>query len=178
MKQISGRIKIVVTALGVVTLAVLLLLVVVPRVAGGALHIQLGEAASPTAGSPDSEPAHERAPAIPVSLGERVVNLGDPGGYRYIKVEIVLSLYDDDIDTSGMDAGELEDAQAEALAQLQPLMPQIQDVVTMVLTAQMVADVSTPAGKESVKAQLIERLAPILTQQHIDAIYFAQFLIQ
>lgn len=180
MRNMPGWMKIFVMMIGAAGILTALLFIVLPKVAGGPLQIQVGQASSSTPESEISGPAERQTPGIPVSLGERVVNLADPGGYRYIKVEIVLSLNVDGIDTTGMDAHSFEVAQEEVTAELQPFMPQVQDVVTMVLTAQVVADVSTPDGKELVKAQLLEDLAPIFAEHHqdIEAIYFAQFLIQ
>lgn len=171
-----------------------LLMIVGPLVCIAALYflvlpkvnIQIGSAqpaATPIVaegvGGEHAEPTEvvEEKHGFPLPLPERVVNLADPGGYRYLKTELVLELNDENVKVG---AEGVAAAQTELTNELATVMPQIQDIVTTVLTTKTVADVSTAAGKDLVKAELIEKLAPLLEEHEHElmAIYFQQFLIQ
>jgi flagellar FliL protein len=115
---------------------------------------------------------------IPVSLGERVVNLADPGGFRYLKAEIVVELAVDGIDPERLSVEKLKHEKELLAKEIEPWQPQIQDVLTMVLTSKTVADVSTPEGKEALKQELADRLQPLFHHHEIKAVYLAQFVIQ
>lgn len=193
LKKVPKKLLMIV---GPLLLAVVLVMVVLPKFFGTGLSIQIGSAepaaTATTAGgetaaaddehaaesedAADEETAHETG--VPFSLGDRVVNLSDPGGFRYLKVEIVLDLELEEVDAAELSGEEIAHLQEELDAELTAIKPQIQDVVTSVLTARSVADVSTVAGKEAIKAELLERLNPLLHEQEIIAVYFAQFLIQ
>ncbi len=119
-----------------------------------------------------------------VSLGERVVNLADPGGYRYLKVEVVVEVAVDEKTYQKLTAsgggghggggGETDPLRAE----LEHQWPKIQDALTMVLTSKTSDQLLTPEGKEELKAELLEQLQPAFGDYHITAVYLTQFVIQ
>jgi flagellar FliL protein len=115
---------------------------------------------------------------VPVSLGERVVNLADPGGFRYLKAEVVLELLNPEVDPDKLTADQLKQKQTELQASLSPRQAEIQDVLTMVLSSKTVDQVTSPQGKEALKQELKDRLQPLITKYQIKAVYFAQFVIQ
>lgn len=149
---------------------------VLPSLVPGGISIQLGNSSS--AEAPSAPPPVGVDVGVPVTLGERVVNLADPGGFRYLKTEIVLSLHVPGVVGSELSTEQLEKEQATLNARLEPIKPQIQDILTSVLTAKTVAEVTTPEGKEALRKQLIESLQPLLRQHQITGLYFAQFVIQ
>lgn len=150
--------------------------VVLPKLAPGGISIHVGDAAPAEAAT--LVPTVGGDPGVPVTLGERVVNLADPGGFRYLKTEIVLSLHSPGVIGPDLTTDELATEQALLNARLEPIKPQIQDVLTSVLTAKTVAEVTTPEGKEALRDELIERLQPLIRQNQITGLYFAQFVIQ
>lgn len=131
-------------------------------------------------GGKQAEAAPQEQPkrGIPISLGERVVNLADPGGFRYLKAEVVVELAVEGVDPEKLNPEELKREQEALSAEFQPWQPQIQDTLTMVLTSKTVADVSTPEGKEALKQELKDRLQPLFHDHEIKAVYLAQFVIQ
>lgn len=183
MKKIPKMAMLVAVLLGVVGVLAVMVMVVLPKVTGSGVQIQIGSAKAETAGTQTvvvaPTPTAGPTQGIAVSLGERVVNLADPGGFRYIKIEIVLSLAQDGVDPGKMAAAKITEEQTKLEAELAPKKPEIQDTITTVLTSKSVADVSTAAGKEAIKQELIEQLEPLFQEdQRIVAVYFAQFLIQ
>lgn len=151
-----------------------------PRLLPGLIRVQLGGSGDPSSQADGTSTAATPAveTGVPVTLGERVVNLADPGGFRYLKTEIVLSLSDPAVPSADLTGDKLKEEQSRLNLEIDPIRPQIQDVLTTVLTSKTVADVSTPQGKEALKQELLAQLQPLLGQQRILGIYFAQFLIQ
>lgn len=174
MKRLIGRRILFVVPL-VLVLGVLaassLGVVRIPVVLNVAIGGQPAEAAPPK--------GHDKPErGLPISLGERVVNLADPGGFRYLKAEIVIELAVDGVDPERLKGEELKHEQELLAKEIEPLRPAIQDVLTMVLTAKTVADVSTPEGKQALKQELADRLQPLFPHHEIKAVYLAQFVIQ
>lgn len=144
-----------------------------PRLFPGLINIQVGNG-----GAAAAPPAVYSSAQVPVTLGERVVNLADPGGFRYLKTEIVLNFAGPGIADVGVDPDKLAQEQARLNLVIEPVRPQVQDILTMVLTSRTVADVSTAEGKEALKEELRELLQPLFPDYRLDAIYFTQFIIQ
>ncbi len=172
-----------------------LLLVAVPLVlllAGGAFFLLGGAGAAPfvlniTINSPNDQGSSQAAQEkhLTVSLGERVVNLADPGGYRYLKTEVVVEVavdaktYEQLTAASGGGGHGGGGSSGDPLrAALEHSWPKIQDTLTMVLTSKTVEDLSTPEGKEQLKAELKEKLQPAFGDYHITEVYLTQFVIQ
>jgi len=133
--------------------------------------------------SADSKPSTVPEHHLTVSLGERVVNLADPGGYRYLKAEVVVAVAVDQKTyeklTAGGGGGHGGGGTTDPLrAELEPVWPKIQDTLTMVLTSKTAAELSTPEGKEQLKAELAEKLQPAFGDYHITEVYLTQFVIQ
>ncbi len=165
------------------TLVVVALLVVVgaaafllPKVMPGTVNISFGASKAGAEAVVQKTPTPESG--IPLSLGERIVNLADPGGYRYLKTEIVLELTVEKVDTSKLSAEQIKAEQQKLDAELDPVKPKIQDVLTTVLSSKTVAEVSSAEGKEALKRELAQRIQPLLEHEHVIGVYFAQFVIQ
>jgi flagellar FliL protein len=176
----AKKLKPIIMIVGGLAVVAVLVMFVLPKVTGGAVQIQIGGGAKAAATvSPTATPEADGPPrGVPVTLGERVVNLADPGGFRYIKTEIVLSLAEPGVDVSKLSAAKMTEETNKLDAELTPIKPEIQDTITSVLTSKTVADVSTTDGKDAIKAELMDKLAPLLDNVQIVAVYFAQFLIQ
>lgn len=160
------------------------------------IRITLGGPADSTSSVSAAAPAENPASAVPPAVvnaegngsrrvegllydvGTRVVNLADPGGYRYLKVGIVLELLPTDPEfyaASGEARAEAEQHVLDAVGKQQPL---IEDIITMALTDKTFEEVFTIAGKEQLKQELREALNARLSEQQVRDIYFTEFLIQ
>lgn len=169
---------------------IFILLPVLLVLAGAGFFLLGGAGAAPfvlniTINSPDakSSPATPAEQHLTVSLGERVVNLADPGGYRYLKTEIVVEVAVDqktyDRLTAGSGGGHGGGGAADALrTELEHVWPRIQDTLTLVLTAKTVEELAQPEGKEQLKQELKEKLQPAFGDYHITEVYLTQFVIQ
>ncbi|MDW8059397.1 MAG: flagellar basal body-associated FliL family protein [Thermomicrobium sp.] len=170
-----------------------LLLVAVPvlLLLGGAGFFLLGGAgAAPfvlniTINQSADSPADPTEHHLTVSLGERIVNLADPGGYRYLKAEVVVEVAVDQKTYEKLTAGGGGGGHGGGgsstdplRAELEHVWPKIQDTLTMVLSSKTAEELSTLEGKEQLKAELAEKLQPAFGDYHITHVYLTQFVIQ
>lgn len=98
---------------------------------------------------------------VMVPLDPFVVNLSDPRGKRYLKLEITLELGDN-----------------TTADKLKPYTPKIRDMVIMFLTSLTFDEVMTPEGKIRIRDELLARFNMILRPNKIKNIYFTNFVIQ
>ncbi|HFQ80962.1 MAG TPA: flagellar basal body-associated FliL family protein [Desulfobacterales bacterium] len=98
---------------------------------------------------------------VMVPLDPFVVNLSDPSGKRYLKLEITLELGDN-----------------TTADKLKPYTPKIRDMVIMFLTSLTFDEVMTPEGKIRIRDELLARFNMILRPNKIKNIYFTNFVIQ
>jgi len=90
-----------------------------------------------------------------------LANLADESGSRYLKTTI-----------------QVEFVGNEPPASIEARMPQIRDAVLTLLTSKTFADIRTPAGKESLRDDVIDRLNQVLQSASVKAVYFTEFIVQ
>lgn len=115
---------------------------------------------------------------ITFATKDRVVNLTDQGGSRYLKASIVFELVAEDGKTSPTKPEEYKKAQEELAKELIPVSPAIEDLVTTVLTSKGSADLISADGKMALKNELKDRLNALFNDDRVIAVYFTQFIIQ
>lgn len=103
------------------------------------------------------------APPKPVvkNLETFLVNLADPGGERYLKVTMQLSLNN------------------EAVSQeIDARIAELRDAILMLLSSKEYDDISSLSGKLALKKTLMNNLNRVLKQGTVQDIYFTEFLVQ
>ncbi|MDH3393880.1 MAG: flagellar basal body-associated FliL family protein [Desulfobulbaceae bacterium] len=90
-----------------------------------------------------------------------VVNLADPKGKRYLKVQI-----------------KLEIESVEALERTQKAAPKLRDLVIIMLTSLTFEEVMTPEGKIRIRDELLERFNQVMRPDRVKNIYFTEFVVQ
>lgn len=95
------------------------------------------------------------------SLEPFVVNLADPQGKRYLKLQIKIEVADPLV---------LEKAAKSE--------PKMRDMVIMMLTSLSFEEVMTPEGKIRIRDELLERFNQIMRPDRINNIYFTEFVVQ
>lgn len=109
-----------------------------------------------------STPAHARPQKrIVYELHTFLVNLADPGGQRYLKVNI-----------------RLEVSSPEVVKELNAEKYKFRDMILMLLTSKRFADISTLSGKIALKLEIVSRLNGALAKGRVKQVYFTQFLVQ
>ena len=118
-------------------------------------------------GAPDKATPEEIGAVV--SMDTFIVNLADPGGNRYLRVTMDLELAGKPADKSGgKTAGD----------ELAKRMPQIRDVILMILSTKRYADISTPEGKTALREEIVNAANGLLASSQISRIYFKEFVIQ
>ena len=116
-----------------------------------------------------SEPAAEAAevdygsPAL-VAMEPFMVNINDPGGERYAKVSLQLSVAPSSL------AGEITE---------DPLtLAKMRDRVLTLLTSKSYDELKTPIGKEGFRREIKLSLAPLVEEGEIQDVLFQDFVVQ
>ena len=121
--------------------------------------------------SEEEEKAAEEAEAEKIGtmyrLDTLIVNLADHGGKRYLRVTMELELKpNEDKDAS------------EVVEEIEKRLPQLRDTILMILPSKQYSDISTTAGKISLRDELMGKLNAHLKAGFISTIYFTEFVIQ
>lgn len=118
------------------------------------------EPVTPTADTLIPE-ADDTAPgeAVEMELDDVTVNLADPN--RYLKVEIKLSLRND-----------------EAKAKIEERLAEINDLLITLMSGKRYADISTPLGKYELKEELMHRINKTVGGNPVRKVYFTDFVSQ
>lgn len=90
-----------------------------------------------------------------------VVNLADPKGRRYLKVQI-----------------KLEVESPEVLERTTKAAPKLRDLVIIMLTSLTFEEVMTPEGKIRIRDELLERFNQVMRPDRVKNIYFTEFVVQ
>jgi len=130
---------------------------------------------------------------IMFDTGTKIVNLGDPGGRRYIKTNIILEYAPNDI-TYFLEQQGGENAAAEGGGEgkaapvltyadkfkqaLEPRRPLIDDTVITLLSSKTFEQVYSATGKEELRKQIISVLNSRMNEYKVIFVYFTEFTVQ
>lgn len=90
-----------------------------------------------------------------------VVNLNNPGGKRYLKTKI-----------------ELEFVQEVVKEELTQKIPQLRDMILMLLSSKTLDEIQRIEGKIGLRNELIMRINQLLNEGRIRNLYFTEFVVQ
>jgi flagellar FliL protein len=90
-----------------------------------------------------------------------LVNLADPGGKRYLKLNMKVELTNE-----------------KALEELKNRSFQLKDAMLMLLSGKEFDDISTASGKQALKQETIAQVNKILKLGQVKEIYFTDFIVQ
>lgn len=132
-------------------------------------------------------------------IKDRIVNLADPGGRRYLRFSVAIE-FEAHTDAkagvppgdnlvsfdSGRDqplqpvtGGAPKDPDKEFLASIKKYIPAIEDAVTTVLSSKTYADLASTEGKDQTKKEIKDRVQRVLGDaEHVTNVYFTEFVIQ
>ncbi len=114
--------------------------------------------------------------SVMYSLKERIFNLADPGGGRYIKLEVVIEF--EDPKAAGLKGEAYLKHQEEFAKELAPVKPRLHDVLLRAVSSRTSLELLRPEGKESLRAELKEKFGQVVHEAKIRDVLFAQFVIQ
>ncbi|MHB1159368.1 MAG: flagellar basal body-associated FliL family protein [Chloroflexota bacterium] len=111
-------------------------------------------------------------------LKDRVVNLADPNGRRYLKIGLSIEFTTGAAEFKKASADQRKEKQAEFERELAPRAPLIEDAIITILAARTAGDLSTPEGKQRLKTDLKDSLNRMLGGDQVSNVYFTQFVMQ
>lgn len=121
---------------------------------------------------------HELTGGIFYDTGQRIVNLADPGGYRFLRASIVLEFLPSTPDFYTLTGEKLTTAEEEFRTEIERHRPLIDNVITDVLTSKSFADVFTVEGKNQLREELREQLNYNLRNRYVQRVLLTDFVIQ
>lgn len=96
-----------------------------------------------------------------IALPSFLVNLYDPLGRRYIKLDV-----------------ELELISPEVKREVELLNARIRDAMILLLSSKTYAELNTPEGKHILRNEIMDRVNQILNGPKVVRVYFTDFVIQ
>ena len=133
--------------------------------------------------SPHAEPT---SPYIVIKPGEgllmdtgtKIINLADPNGRKYIRINVVLEFVPPDASFYQLE-GEAQVAYKEAFdEEITKRLPVINDIVIMLVSTKDYQTLYTADGKETLRNQMIEAINNRLPEFKLMSVYFTEFVIQ
>lgn len=110
-------------------------------------------------------------------LSDRVFTLISPiETPRYVKLQVVLEFETDDEGWFDL-AGEALEARLEEFHEEMPVLL-LEDAVTSTVSAKTVADISSPEGKEQLRAEIFAAITALIPEEHLYRVLFTNFITQ
>ncbi len=96
-----------------------------------------------------------------VDLDPFIVNLADRDTRRYLKVKMSIEVSD-----------------KKVAEEVKKRMPEIRDIITLLLSSKTYNDLSTIDGKLALKTAIVNRLNSIIISGRVTNVYFTEFVVQ
>ncbi len=117
-------------------------------------------------------------PGLMYELDNKVVNLAEPGGLRYLQAAIVLELWPLNEEFYKLEGEERTKAEEEFKKLIDARRPIIDDIVTTTLSSKTFNQISTVEGKNKLKEELMGAINNALGYQGVISVYFTNFVVQ
>jgi flagellar FliL protein len=113
-----------------------------------------------------------------MDTGTKIINLADPGGRKYIRINVVLEFVPPDASFYQLE-GEAQLAYKEAFdEEITKRLPVINDIIIMLVSTKDYQTLYTADGKETLRNQMIEAINSRLPEYKLMSVYFTEFVIQ
>lgn len=150
----------------------------------GGVQINLPGSASSGEGTSaegtSTETVHESKPGegITVDTGTKIINLADPGGRKFIRLNVVLEFESTNPEWKTL----AEEPKAEFLtefnAEVDAILPAVNDTIITLVSTKDFAAIYTSEGKEALRAELLAELNTKISEPKVLAVYFTEFVVQ
>lgn len=121
---------------------------------------------------------HELQGGILYRIEQRIVNLADPGGYRFLRISLVLEFLPSSPDFYTLTGDKLTEAEDKFRLEIDRQRPLIDNVVTDVLTSKTFDQIFSVEGKNSLREQLREQINLQLRNRYVQRVLITDFVIQ
>lgn len=120
------------------------------------------------------EPGH----GIMFDTGTKIINLAEPTGRRYIRVNIVLEFMPTNPDYQSLEHEEQNHYLEEFNHEIEEKLPIINDSLISMLSSKTFEEVYTADGKELIREELVTLLNERMPDHLIMNVYFTEFVVQ
>ncbi len=110
--------------------------------------------------------------------GQRIVNLADAGGFRYLRISLVLEFLPDTPDYYQLTGEKQVEAQNIFQESVKRQRPLIDDVILNVLTSKKFDEVFTVEGKEKLREEIREELNKAMLNRYVQRVMITDFVVQ
>jgi flagellar basal body-associated protein FliL len=111
-------------------------------------------------------------------VGQRIVNLADPGGYRFLRIGLALEFLPSSPDYYTLTGSKLLEEEEKFRQEVERQRPIIDDVVINVLTGKRFEDVFSIDGKQQLREEMREQLNRNLRNRYVNRVLITDFVIQ
>ncbi|MEI7989120.1 MAG: flagellar basal body-associated FliL family protein [Chloroflexota bacterium] len=133
---------------------------------------------------------------IQYDVGPKVINLADPGGRRYIKINVILEYAPNDISyflekeaaksgESGAAAGAKKEGAVVTVSyvdkfkqELEQKRPLLDDTIITLVSSKTFENIYTASGKEQLKKEMMTLLNGRMPEYKVIFVYFSEFTVQ
>ncbi len=114
-----------------------------------------------------------------IDLEEFTVNLKDPGGQRYLRADLSITVTAGDPNFEKLSGEAMHAWEENFHAQMGHYVPAIRDIVITALTKRTAAELSTAMGKEQIKEEIKKNTDGVFHGKHqVIRVNFENFIIQ
>lgn len=141
-------------------------------------HAAEEESIVPTEPPPAAAVEIRAGQGLMVDTGTKIVNLSEPSGRRYIKVNIVLEFAPTDLEYYTMAEETKNEYLTEFFAEIETKQPVINDLLITLLSSQTFESVYTADGKETLRQEITNLINKRLPEYRVIFVYFTEFVVQ
>ncbi len=120
---------------------------------------------------------------IMIDTGTKIINLAEPGGRRYIRINVVLEFVPPEEDPTAKPAAEGEGAAVDPVIEtftntINAKLPMINDTVITLLSSKSFDELYTTEGKEKLRQAILDEVQSMLPADKILGVYFTEFVVE
>jgi len=122
---------------------------------------------------------------IMIDTGAKIINLAEPGGRRYIRINIVLEFAPPHADETEAAAAHGEEGEAAVdpavdafTTQVNAKLPMINDTVITLLSSKNFESLYTAEGKEALRLEIKEKVQTLMPHDEVLGVYFTEFVVE
>lgn len=171
-----GKFKLIIVAVGALAVLGAGYFFAAPMILGKSSGLPLITTAAKDAETAAATP--DAVATITYSSKERVFNLADQDGFRYLKAQIVVEFALPGEKPESLTGEAYQKKQEEFESEHVSELPRIEDAITFVLTSKTAQELVTSEGKDRLKDELKTSIGGIIKENEIREVYFTQFIIQ
>lgn len=136
---------------------------------------------------PTPEPVEEILPGegIMIDTGAKIINLAEPGGRRYIRINVVLEFSPPHTDAAEGDAAHGGEGEAEGdpaidnfTTTVNAKLPMINDTIITLLSSKNFESLYTAEGKEALRLEIKDKVQTLMPHDEVLGVYFTEFVVE